>query len=181
MAKFENFVDKLLVLEGGYANVKDDKGGATKYGVTLQTWKENGYDKNGDGKIDANDIKLLSLSDAKMIAKKIFWDYFKADQIKNQSIAEFICDWGYNSGRTSIAKKVQTLLGLNADGIFGSQTISRINSLNQEQLFNMLKTARLEFIRMIVARDPSQLKFYQGWVSRIQKFFFRAGDNLYPS
>ncbi len=180
MAKFENFVDRLLVLEGGYANLKNDKGGPTKYGVTLLTWKEHGYDKDGDGDIDIDDIKKLTPEDAKMIAKKIFWDYYKADQIKNQSIAEFISDWGYNSGRTTIAKKVQTLLGLKADGMFGTITLDRINTINQEQLFNTLKLARLEFVRKIVERDPSQQKFYQGWLNRIQKFFFKAGDNPNP-
>jgi lysozyme family protein len=177
MAKFENFVDRLLVLEGGFAILKNDKGGATKYGVTLQTWKEFGHDKDGDGDIDVEDIKLLTPEDAKSRAKKIFWDYFKADQIKNQSIAEFICDWGYNSGRTTIAKKVQTLLGLKTDGIFGSQTLTRINTINQEQLFNLLKLSRMDFVKKIVERDPTQERFYNGWVNRIQKFFFKQGDN----
>lgn len=180
MAKFENFVDKLLVLEGGFAILKNDKGGATKYGVTLQTWKEFGHDKDGDGDIDVEDIKLLTVEDAKNIAKKIFWDYFKADQIKNQTIAEFICDWGYNSGRTTIAKKVQTLLGLKADGIFGPMTLNRINTLDQGQLFNLLKLSRLDFVRKIVERDPTQERFYKGWVNRIQKFFFKEGDKLNP-
>ena len=177
MAKFENFVDRLLVLEGGFAILKNDKGGATKYGVTLQTWKEFGYDKNEDGVIDVEDIKLLTPEDAKKIAKKIFWDYFKADQIKNQTIAEFICDWGYNSGRTTIAKKVQSMLGLKVDGIFGTTTISKINSSNQQNLFNELKQSRLEFVKNIVAHDPTQERFYKGWVNRIQKFFFKASDN----
>lgn len=181
MAKFENFVDRLLVLEGGYANIKEDKGGPTKYGVTLLTWKQHGYDKNGDHKIDENDIKLLSPADAKMIAKKVFWDYFKADQIKNQSIAEFICDWGYNSGSTTVARIVQKLLGLKADGVFGNQTLSKINSINQESFFNLLKNSRLEFVKKIVERDPVQNKFYNGWVNRIQKFFFREGNNQSPS
>jgi lysozyme family protein len=180
MAKFENFVDRLLVLEGGFAILKNDKGGATKYGVTLQTWKEFGHDKDGDGDIDVEDIKLLTPEDAKSIAKKIFWDYFKADQISNQTIAEFICDWGYNSGRTTIAKKVQTLLGLKADGIFGAQTIGRINSINQAEFFNLLKLSRLDFVRKIVERDPTQERFYKGWVNRINKFFFKEGDKLNP-
>jgi len=178
MAEFEKYIDKLLALEGGFAKQKNDKGGATKYGVTLLTWKQFGHDKDGDGDIDEEDIKLLSHEDAKSIAKRIFWDYFKADQIRNQSIAEFIADWGYHSGRTSIAMKVQALLGLKADGIFGNITLGKINSSNQEELFNRLKQARLDFVKRIVEHDPTQSVFYRGWVNRIQKFFFRDGDKL---
>ena len=178
MAEFEKYIDKLLLLEGGFAKLKNDKGGATKYGVTLQTWKEFGYDKDGDGDIDEEDIKKLTPEEAKMIAKKVFWDYFKADQIQNQSIAEFIADWGYNSGRTTIARKVQTLMGLKADGIFGTITLGKINSSNQETLFNLLKQSRLDFVKKIVEHEPTQSVFYKGWVNRIQKFFFKEGDKL---
>ncbi|QLH33474.1 MAG: hypothetical protein HWD62_14555 [Cyclobacteriaceae bacterium] len=94
MAKFENFAGKLLRLEGGYVNHPLDRGGPTKYGVILTVWQEHGHDKDGDGDIDAEDIKKLSEGDAKYIAKKIFWDYFLADLILNQSLAEFIVDWG---------------------------------------------------------------------------------------
>lgn len=72
-------------------------------------WKEYGHDKDGDGDIDAEDIKKLSEEDAKWIAKKIFWDYFQADFILNESVAQFIVDWGYNSGRKTVAKIVQAV------------------------------------------------------------------------
>ena len=180
MAEFGKFADRLLVFEGGFVNDKDDKGGATKYGVTLQTWIANGHDKNGDGKINVEDIKLLTPEDAKMIAKKIYWDYFKADQIHNQTIAEIIVDWGWGSGRTTIAKKIQTMLGLKADGLVGTSTLERINSIPREVFFNHLKQARLEFVKKIVERDSTQKKFYNGWVNRIQKFFFKEGDNENP-
>jgi len=37
-----------------------DLGGATNKGVTLSTWQKQGYDKNGDGKIDVEDLKLIT-------------------------------------------------------------------------------------------------------------------------
>lgn len=180
MAVFEKFADKLLIgFEGGskFTNNPNDKGGATKYGVTEATWEEYGSDKNNDGTINVNDLKLITLDDAKLIAKKIFWDYFNADKIKNQSLAELIVDWGYNSGRTTVARRVQRILRLPVDGVFGDMTIKAVNKANQQKLFDAVKGDRKAFIDFLVKIDPTQKVFYQGWMNRINKFFFLEAAN----
>ena len=170
MAKFENFAGKLLRLEGGYVKHPFDKGGPTKYGVILSVWKEYGHDKDGDGDIDAEDIKKLTEEDARYIAKKIFWDYFLADHISNESVAEFIVDWGYNSGRKTVAKIVQRLINVEVDGTVGIQTLRAINSTDQERLFNLLKIERKVFLNNIIRRKPDQIVFYDGWMNRVNSF-----------
>jgi lysozyme family protein len=172
MASFEKFSGKLLTFEGGYVNNPVDRGGPTKYGVILSTWKEYGYDKDKDGDIDIEDLKIITVSDAKNIAKKIFWDYFKADKIKNQSIAELIADWGYNSGRVTVARRVQRILGVTVDGVFGPKTLEAINKSSQQTLFNAIKQDRKDFIEHLVRMDPGQQIFYKGWMNRINQFFF---------
>jgi lysozyme family protein len=172
MGKFEEFADKVLRLEGGYVNHPLDKGGPTKYGVILSVWRQYGYDKDEDGDIDEEDIKLLTEEDARQITRKIFWDYFQADKITNQSVAEFIVDWGYNSGRKTAAKKLQRVLNIDVDGIVGANTLRAINNGNQRELFNDLKASRLAFIESIVARKPDQKVFYRGWKNRINSFRF---------
>ena len=47
----------ILKWEGGFVNHPNDPGGATNMGVTLKTWKSQGYDKDGDGDIDVIDLK----------------------------------------------------------------------------------------------------------------------------
>ena len=173
MAKFENFAGKLLRLEGGYVNHPLDRGGPTKYGVILTVWQEHGHDKDGDGDIDAEDIKKLSEEDAKWIAKKIFWDYFQADFILNESVAQFIVDWGYNSGRKTIAKIVQRLVNVAVDGVVGPQTITAINCADQEMLFNTLKIERKVFLNNIIKRRPDQIVFYNGWMNRVNSFQYQ--------
>ena len=173
MADFEGFAGKVLRLEGGFVNHPADKGGPTKYGVILSTWKEHGYDKDKDGDIDAEDIRLLSEDDAKYIAKKVFWDFFQADFILNQSIAEFIVDWGYNSGRVTVAKKLQKLLNVSADGLIGVQSLNAINCADQQNLFDALKVARRVFIDNIVEQRPDQAVFYRGWINRIDSFKYK--------
>ncbi|SKC47192.1 glycoside hydrolase family 108 protein [Ohtaekwangia koreensis] len=172
MASFEGFASKVLHLEGGFVNHPADKGGPTKYGVILSTWKQYGYDKDKDGDIDADDIKLLSEGDAKFIAKKVFWDFFQADFILNQSVAEFIVDWGYNSGRVLVAKKLQKLLDVTVDGLIGIQSLKTINVIPQQNLFEALKTTRRNFIDAIVKERPDQSVFYKGWINRINSFRF---------
>jgi lysozyme family protein len=172
MAKFEEFAGKVLRLEGGYVNHPLDKGGPTKYGVILSVWQQYGYDKDEDGDIDAEDIKLLTEVDAKQITRQIFWDYFQADKIINQSVAEFIVDWGYNSGRKTAAKKLQQVLNIDVDGIVGANTLRAINNGDQRELFNDLKVSRLAFIESIVERKPDQMVFYKGWKNRINSFQF---------
>ncbi|MBT1688880.1 glycoside hydrolase family 108 protein [Dawidia soli] len=172
MARFEGLADKLVQLEGGYVNHPADKGGPTKYGVILAVWKEHGHDKDSDGDIDAEDIKLLEKEDAYFVAKTVFWDYFKGDLIQNQSIANIIVDWGYNSGRSTAAKQVQRLLKIDDDGVVGPLTLRAINGCDQEVFFKKLKVARRLFYDNIVARKPSQAVFYGGWINRINKFQF---------
>jgi lysozyme family protein len=170
MASFEGFAGKVLHLEGGYVDHPADKGGPTKYGVILSTWKQYGYDKDKDGDIDAQDIKMLSVDDARYIAKKVFWDFFQADFILNQSVAEFIVDWGYNSGRLLVAKKLQKLIGVAVDGLIGAQSLKQINAMPSQDLFEALKTARRNFVDAIVKERPGQSVFYKGWINRINSF-----------
>ena len=85
MARIELFAQKILAFEGGFVNDPADRGGATNLGVTLSTWKQVGYDKDGDGDIDADDIRLLSKTDAIAVLKSGYWNRWKADQINNQN------------------------------------------------------------------------------------------------
>jgi lysozyme family protein len=172
MAKFEGFAGKVLRLEGGYVNHANDKGGPTKFGVILSTWKQYGYDKDKDGDIDAEDIKMLNEDDARYIAKKVFWDFFQGDFILSQSIAEFIVDWGYNSGRVTVAKKLQKLLSVPSDGLIGVQSLNAINCADQQNLFDTLKVLRRMFVDNIVDAKPDQSVFHKGWINRINSFRF---------
>lgn len=159
----------ILSKEGGYNNDKDDRGGATKYGITLATWRKVGYDKNGDGVINKEDIKLLTEDDFHRVFKKNYWDACKADQIKDQSVANLLVDFAYNSGVARVSRFIQRIVGVTADGIIGSKTINAINNYQrgQRQLFATLKQRRKKHYDGIVEADPKQKKFYDGWMNRL--------------
>ena len=48
---------QIINLEGGFVNDPLDSGGATKFGVTLETAKRYNLDVNKDGKVDIKDIR----------------------------------------------------------------------------------------------------------------------------
>lgn len=172
MANFKKYFPTLIKHEGGYVNDPNDKGGATNLGITLAVWVANGYDKDRDGDIDKDDVRLINQEDAYFIAKKLYWDPVKGDLINNQVIAEFIFDWAYNSGTKNVIRKVQQLIGVKDDGIIGPRTIAAINSANQKELFDRLKARRESFYRAIVRKNPSQQKFLKGWLNRNNSFKF---------
>ena len=173
MASFKEYFPKLLKWEGvGYENVPGDNGGPTNTGIILSEWIAKGYDKNGDGIVNVEDLKLITVEDAEKISKSHYWDKLKCDQIKNQSIAEFIADFAFNCGTGTAARKTQKALGIKEDGIFGNQTLSAIDKADQENLFNKLKQLRTDYYLAIVNNNPSQKKFIKGWLNRTNSFKF---------
>ena len=152
--------------EGGFVNDPLDRGGATNKGVTIAVWKAQGYDKDGDGDIDVADLKLITEADAIMIMKQNYWDRWKADQIKNQAIANTLVDWVWGSGAWGI-KIPQRILGVKDDGVVGIKTLEAINKQNPNKFLEKLYLARFNFLDGIVASNPSQKRFIKGWKNRM--------------
>jgi len=172
MANFELYFPKEIAFEGDkYENVPGDTGGCTKFGLTLDDLKEFHIDVDHNGLFDCNDVKLLSREHAHDVLKKLYWDYFRADEIPEQSLAEFIVDSGLNQGRVLIVKYVQHIIGVDVDGHYGPKTfqylLDRTKEDNGKTAFNALYARRLERYKAIVANNPSQNKFYAGWVNRL--------------
>lgn len=170
MAEISKLVPIILKWEGKYSDDPLDRGGATNMGVTISTWKSVGYDKDGDDDIDKDDMKLLNKEDFKLVLK-IYWDRWKADQIKNQSVANILVDWVWGSGVWGI-KIPQRILGLTQDGVVGPKTLAAINLRDQQELFNSIYKARLQFLDNIVKNNPSQKRFIKGWKNRLADFKF---------
>ena len=148
-----------------YTNRKNDNGGPTKYGITLATWRRVGYDKNGDGVLNEEDVKLLTEEDFHRVFKNNFWDACKADLIIDQSVANMLVDFAYNSGVNKAVKHLQLVLGITADGIIGNKTLHSINKSNGERLFEALKKDRKAYLKRIAVGD--QKGFLKGWLRRL--------------
>ena len=148
MAKAEVLFKIIRKWEGGWSDHKNDRGGKTNMGITLSTWRSCGYDKDGDGDIDADDLRLITPEDVFNIFKKYYWDRYQADFIHSQPIANICVDW------------------------VGPQMVASINLANQRQLFEAIKADRIRFVEEICKKNPSQLVFRKGWLNRINDFKF---------
>jgi lysozyme family protein len=169
MANFNEFLPFLKRWEGfgKYTDRPNDAGGPTKNGITWKTWVKFGYDKNGDGIVDAKDVPYISEEDALKIYRREFWDIQKADQIKSQEVAQAIADFGINSGPGRAAMYVQRILGLEDDGIIGPITLKAINTTDAKALFDKLKLARTEYVENLAKIRPSDQENLGGWLNRI--------------
>lgn len=166
MAKSEILVPFILSWETDkYTNNKYDRGKATKYGITLATWRRVGYDKNGDGVLNEEDVKLLTEEDFHRVFKKNYWNACKADQIQDQSVANMLVDFAYNSGVSRAVRHLQLTLGITADGIMGRKTLFAINKSNGERLFNRFKKTREGYLKSIA--KGKQKYFLDGWIRRL--------------
>ena len=167
MADVRKLAPFILKWEGGFVNDPDDLGWATNMCVTIGTWKSCGYDKDGDGDIDVDDLHLLTREDVvNRVLKPHYWDRWKADLIQDQSVANILVDWVWASGAHGI-KIPQRLLGVTMDGIVGPKTIAAVNAKNPRELFDMIKIARFDFIEDICRKRPANNKFKRGWMNRI--------------
>lgn len=155
----------ILKWEGGFVDDPDDLGGATNRGVTIGTYatycKKKGYPAP-----TVERLKNLSEKDWAEILKTMYWDRWKADEIKSQSVANILVDWVWASGVNGI-KIPQKVLGVTADGIVGAKTLAALNARNPKELFEEIKEARVQFIEDICRKRPANNKFKKGWLNRI--------------
>mgnify|MGYP004524960539 FL=1 len=158
----------ILKWEGGFVYDKDDLGGATNRGVTLATYRSVFGSKK-----TANDLKCMTHAQWGIIFKKYYWDKWKADDIKDQNVANILVDWLWCSGSYGI-KIPQKVLGVSIDGIVGTKTIAAINARDGRELFGTIKQERKDYIDRICQTRPQNKKFKKGWLNRINSLDYET-------
>lgn len=165
MANIKLFLEKISLLEGGYVNHPNDKGGCTNKGITLSTFQQYyGSDKT------CEDLKNITDKQVENIYLKGFWNPCWGDKIQCPRIANLIVDWAVNSGVRTAIKGVQKIVGTTADGIMGNMTLKAINTYPCKDLFDKIKEARMEFYNNLVKKNPSQKVFLNGWNNRLKAY-----------
>lgn len=129
MDSIDTIAAEIVRREGGFVNDPDDPGGATKYGVTIHTMRRLGLDVTGDGQVDVQDVRQLTVRQAVDIFKKHYFYKPKIDQLpKALQVSAF--DMQVNAGGMAV-KLLQKLLNafdedIVVDGALGPQSIAAV-------------------------------------------------------
>jgi len=158
-------IDDLLKREGGFVNDPSDRGGATKFGITLATL---GWYLGRPATID--DVRNLDIEVARAIYEKRYLKAPGFDKISWVPLQNQLVDFGVNSGPQVAIMNLQEILGVETDGILGPKTLEALKNSDPTRVNVSLAKRRIMMITRIVRRDPSQVKFLSGWVSRALEF-----------
>lgn len=162
MANHVDAINKVLQHEGGFVFHKDDKGGATNYGITKKV-----YEQYVGRTVTVDEIKNMPKGNAIEIYKKNYWDKIKGDSIKDFGVAFVVFDAAVNSGVSAAIKTAQKILGIAPDGLAGSEFIKHLNGANPKNFTSQYLKAREDFYKAIVAKNPTQQVFLKGWLRRV--------------
>jgi len=167
-----------LGIEGGYSDHPADKGGATRFGITEQVARDNGY----SGPMQALPIEL-----AKAIYRKLYWDRIGLDWVAmaDADIAAECFDTGVNMGIGFPVRWLQRVLNalnrlggdfadMPVDGVAGRVTFQALAAFlklrgqagKQAVLayLNALQGSR--YIDLAEARQANEA-FVLGWAKRL--------------
>ena len=162
-----NFVIALrdvLVSEGLWSDDPTDAGGATMKGITLSVyreWKRNQY-------ITKEQLKEVSDSDVYNLYKQLYWDKINADNLP-AGVDYAVFDAAVNLGVARATKLIQEAVGVTTDGVLGLKSLSAIQAADNKELIEKFSNLKKSFYDSIVEHRPDQIKYLDGWKSRVAK------------
>ena len=163
----DNIVDYTIKQEGGdkFTQTPNDRGGATKFGITLKTLQED------NPKATADDVKNLTESQARDIYVKKYWDKGQVDKMPI-GVQDLVFDMNVNHGLGGSGIIIQRALNdlgadVDVDGRIGNNTLNAMNDFKAADLRAAMLKERQTWVENIAKEDPSQAKFLPGWKKRI--------------
>jgi lysozyme family protein len=151
-------VDTEIKIEGPPSDNPNDPGGPTAFGISKKA--------NPDLWVDGppSEVQARARYESKYI------DGPKFNLIQDPHLQSQLIDWGVNSGPGVAISNLQTILGVAVDGVLGPVTLEALAKADPKAINNKLVAARVKMIGRIVSKNPSQLQFLNGWLSRSLEF-----------
>lgn len=164
----------VLAHEGGYQAMPDDPGNwtggkigagelkGTKFGLSAATYP-------------GLEIASLSEADAAAIYRRDWWDRFGLDRLPSPLAAKLF-DAAVNIGIDEAVRALQRALRaavasdgsvrIAEDGKLGRETIDAACAHASNTVLPALREALAGHYRLIVAKNPAQARFLNGWLAR---------------
>ncbi|MDX8348725.1 holin-associated N-acetylmuramidase [Cognatiyoonia sp. IB215446] len=183
MQSVTEIATEIVAREGGYVNDPDDPGGATKYGVTIHTMRRLGLDLDQDGRIDTDDVKMLTRAHAVSIFVEHYFRKPRIDQLP-EVLHATVFDMYVNAGANAV-KILQRLLGdmrisVTVDGVIGPQTIRATKealAAAPKHFVDAYGIARRNYYYDLADRRVNSRKYARrrdggkgGWIKRAEEF-----------
>jgi lysozyme family protein len=183
MPNVREIAQEIVAREGGFVNDPDDPGGATNFGVTIQTLRRLGIDVNRDTRIDVADVKALTRAQAVEIYLKHYYEgpgIAALPEVLQPSVFDMYVNAGPNA--VKILQRLLTEMGFPSepDGVIGPQTIRATQmafDAAPSYLADAYGIARRNYYYALADRRPASRKFARardggkgGWIKRAEEF-----------
>lgn len=162
MAKetYETALKNVLRHEGGYTNHPADPGGPTNYGITIYDYRLY-INKNGT----AQDVRNMSLEQAKKIYRSKYWDIMHCDALP-AGVDYTVFDVGVNSGVGRAAEFLRQALNLPiSPKTITSEIVVAASKAKPQDLIYGINDLRLKFLKRLRIWGS----FGRGWTRRVNE------------
>jgi lysozyme family protein len=179
-------IEDTIDREGGpkYTNRADDRGGPTRWGMTVKAAADVGY----TGPMDKCPKEVAVAFYTKL------WSRLKIDDVMKRSVSLglYLYDFGVVSGSGNAVRELQELINVlnvketlfpdvTVDGGIGKEVLSAIDSYAKGASMDVLAASynamRMAFCVELAKKDKSQESNIRGWLNRI----YSVGETTYGS
>lgn len=168
-------IDYVISREGELEENPRDPAGITKYGISLRFLKTLSNPKDYgiiSPEITADDIRNLTLPQARDIYLKELWSKASFGRLANQNIANYLFDASINMGLSPAIKCAQLACAavmhkkdvIAVDGILGQATLDMINHC-AFYILPAMRSERAGHYRLIAQKNNDN-EFIEGWLNR---------------
>ena len=169
-----DYINDLILREGGYVFDPKDSGGETNFGITLATARSYGY---------TGAMRELPRATAVTIYLKRYWvepSFHRINEVY-PALAETLLDFGVLAGQSTAARHLQRALNvlnrnqtdyedLEPDGRIGTITINALRAFLAKRgkegggvIFGMVCALQSVYLLELAERRPKDEKFEYGW------------------
>jgi lysozyme family protein len=158
----EQIIDYILQFEGSApTNDPVDRGGVTRYGITLPTLQQVKPEATH------GDVWALTREEAVDIYLELFVFRPGFHQIADWRLRLAVVDAGIHSGPRRVTEWLQKAVGAYVDGIGGRETFGKVAHADPAKVREKVIAARLRHLGTLISKDSTQSRFAKGWLIRV--------------